>query len=190
MHAKWLHSCSTLCKPMDYSSPGSSVHGIIQAKVLKWVAIFSSRGLFPTQGANPWLLCLLHWQAGSLPLAPPGKPRSLIAGFELPQGQKQWESPKFKTALRTRASSIRCWIWNCMVWPDTSYRCSELSVHFDSPPDSTKSLHAPKVIHSVPCLFRPCHKRILLMYLNSEPEPICSSCRYFLPSAFLFLLFF
>ena len=103
MHTKWLHSYSTLCKPMDYRSPGSSVHGIFQAKILKWVAIFSARGIFPTQESNPWLLCVLHCQAGSLPLAPPGKPRSLIAGFELPQG----ESPKFKTALRTRASSIR-----------------------------------------------------------------------------------
>ena len=32
------------------------------------------RGIFLTQGSNPCLLCLLHWQAGSLPLAPPGKP--------------------------------------------------------------------------------------------------------------------
>ena len=32
------------------------------------------QGIFPTQGLNPYLLCLLHWQAGSLPLAPPGKP--------------------------------------------------------------------------------------------------------------------
>ena len=31
-------------------------------------------GDIPTQGSNPHLLCLLHWQAGSLPLAPPGKP--------------------------------------------------------------------------------------------------------------------
>ena len=31
------------------------------------------QGFFPTQGSNPHLLCLLHWQAGSLPLAPPGK---------------------------------------------------------------------------------------------------------------------
>ena len=30
--------------------------------------------IFLTQGSNPHLLCLLHWQAGSLPLAPPGKP--------------------------------------------------------------------------------------------------------------------
>ena len=32
------------------------------------------QGIFPNQGSNPRLLCLLHWQAGSLPLAPPGKP--------------------------------------------------------------------------------------------------------------------
>ena len=34
----------------------------------------SSKGIFPTQGSNQCLLPLLHWQAGSLPLAPPGKP--------------------------------------------------------------------------------------------------------------------
>ena len=80
--------------------------------------------------------------------------------------------------------------WFGAVSAIASYRCSEPTVHFSSSPDSTRSLHAPKVIHSVPYLFRPCHKRILLRYLNSEPEPICSSCRYFLPFAFLFLLFF
>ena len=32
------------------------------------------QGIFLTQGSNPCLLCLLHWQMGSLPLAPPGKP--------------------------------------------------------------------------------------------------------------------
>ena len=35
---------------------------------------FPLQGIFPTQGSNLRLLCLLHWQAGSLPLAPPGKP--------------------------------------------------------------------------------------------------------------------
>ena len=36
--------CLTLCNPMDYSPPGSSVHGILQARILEWVAISSSRG--------------------------------------------------------------------------------------------------------------------------------------------------
>ena len=42
--AKLLQSCLTLCDPMNYSPPGSSVHGIHQARDLKWVAMPSSRG--------------------------------------------------------------------------------------------------------------------------------------------------
>ena len=37
--AKSLQSCPTLCDPIDGTSPGSSVHGIFQARVLEWVAI-------------------------------------------------------------------------------------------------------------------------------------------------------
>ena len=37
-------SCLTLCNPMDYNPPGSSVHGILQARILGWVAIPFSRG--------------------------------------------------------------------------------------------------------------------------------------------------
>ena len=44
VHAKWLQSCLTLCKPMDCSLPGSSVHGILQARILEWVVMPSSRG--------------------------------------------------------------------------------------------------------------------------------------------------
>ena len=36
-------SCPTLCDPMDCSLPGSSVHGIFQARVLEWIAISFSR---------------------------------------------------------------------------------------------------------------------------------------------------
>ena len=39
-----VQSCPTLCNPMDYSLPGSSVHGILQAKILQWLAIPFSRG--------------------------------------------------------------------------------------------------------------------------------------------------
>ena len=38
------HSCPTLCDPVDCSLPGSSVHGILQARTLEWAAIPSSRG--------------------------------------------------------------------------------------------------------------------------------------------------
>ena len=44
VHPKSIQSCSTLCDPTDRSPPGSSVHGILQARVLEWVAILFSRG--------------------------------------------------------------------------------------------------------------------------------------------------
>ena len=44
VHTKSLQSCPTLCDPIDCSPPGSSVHGILQARILEWVAISFSRG--------------------------------------------------------------------------------------------------------------------------------------------------
>ena len=70
MCAKSLQSCPTLWDTIDCSPPGSSVHGILQATGCN--VLF--QGIFPTRVSNPGLLGLLHWQAGSLPLAPPGKP--------------------------------------------------------------------------------------------------------------------
>ena len=69
--AKNLWSCPTLCDPMDYSLPGSSVHGILQARVLEWVVTFFSRGS-SQPGIKLASLWLLHWKACSLPLVPPG----------------------------------------------------------------------------------------------------------------------
>ena len=41
-------SCLALCGPMDCSPPGSCVHGILHARILEWIAMPSSRGIFPT----------------------------------------------------------------------------------------------------------------------------------------------
>ena len=43
VYAKLLQSCLTLCDPMDCRPPGSSVHGILQARIMEWVAMPSSR---------------------------------------------------------------------------------------------------------------------------------------------------
>ena len=56
---------------MDCSSPGSSIHGILQARILERAAISSSRASSRTR-AQIHISCLLHWQVGSLPLVPPG----------------------------------------------------------------------------------------------------------------------
>ena len=63
--AKLLQLCLTLCDPMDHSWPDSSIHGILQARILEWVALSFSRGSFPTQRSNLSLLNFLHWQVGS-----------------------------------------------------------------------------------------------------------------------------
>ena len=69
---KLPQSWPTLCDPVDCSLPGSSFHGILQARILEWIALL--QGIFSTQKSNPHLLRLLHWQEGPLPMAPPGKP--------------------------------------------------------------------------------------------------------------------
>ena len=62
-------SCPTLCDPVDCSPPGSSVHGLLQARILEWSCHTLLQGIFKTQGSNPHLLHLLYWQASSLPVA-------------------------------------------------------------------------------------------------------------------------
>ena len=67
-------SCLILSNPVDYSLPGSSVHGILQARTLEWVAIPFSRHL-PNPGIwhrSPAL------QADSLSSEPQGKPQSIV----------------------------------------------------------------------------------------------------------------
>ena len=74
MRSVCILSCFRLCDPMDCSSPGSSVHGILQARILVWVVMPSSRdllnwGIKPASPASPAL------QVDSLPIEPIGKPQ-------------------------------------------------------------------------------------------------------------------
>ena len=75
--------CPTLCDPMDYSPPGCSVHRLLQARILEWVAISFSRGIFLTQGLN---LCLLSWQADSLLLSHQGSLENIDVGQKVRSG--------------------------------------------------------------------------------------------------------
>ena len=65
-----IQLCLTLCDPMDCNLPGSSVHGMLQERILEWVAILFSRGSsYPgTEPRSPTL------QTDSLLSKPPGKP--------------------------------------------------------------------------------------------------------------------
>ena len=74
VNAKSIQLCPTLCDPMDYSSPGSSVHGILQAKILEWVAMPSSRG---SSQPRDWThaSCGSYVAGRSFTAEPLGKPR-------------------------------------------------------------------------------------------------------------------
>ena len=71
MKVKVSQSCPTLCNPMDYAD-----HEILQARILEWVAVPSSRGS-SQPGIEPRSPAL---QAVSLPAEPPGKPRDTGVG--------------------------------------------------------------------------------------------------------------
>ena len=53
-----VQSCLTLCEPADYSPPSSSVHGILEARILEWVALPFFQEIFLTQESNPHLMSL------------------------------------------------------------------------------------------------------------------------------------
>ena len=79
MQTQSLHSCQTLCNPIDYSLPGSTVHGISQARILERVAISFSRG-------SSWPRDQIHVSCttgGFLPTELLGKPYSSSAIFQL-----------------------------------------------------------------------------------------------------------
>ena len=48
-------SCPALCDPMNCSPPGSSVHRVLQARILEWIAMSFSRGSSQPQGSSPWV---------------------------------------------------------------------------------------------------------------------------------------
>ena len=86
-------SLQTLCSPMDYSPSGSSVHGILQARILEWVALPSSRGsswlkIEPTSPSIPAL------QADSLPLSHGGSPNIHSTVCQLCVNDISWNQKK------------------------------------------------------------------------------------------------
>ena len=104
--AKLLQLCPTLCDPMDCSPPGSSVHGIFQARILESFAMPFSKGF--SQPTDRTCVCLPHWQVGSLQLAPPGKPsvqwesgsHSVVSDSLQPHGlYSPWNSPGQNTGV-------------------------------------------------------------------------------------------
>ena len=79
----FAQSYPSLCDPMDCSLPGFSVHGILQAGILEWVAMPSSKGSSWPEGWTPCVLCLLHCRQVLYHLHHP-----LLQGLKLDVNQK------------------------------------------------------------------------------------------------------
>ena len=102
---KVTQSCLTLCDPMDCGLPGSSVHGIHQARILEWVAVLFSGGSSQLRDRSQ----VLPLQADSLPAEPPGSPRilewgSFSRGSSQPRNQtcSSCTASRFFTSWATR----------------------------------------------------------------------------------------
>ena len=90
MCAKSLQSCSTLCNPMDHGLPGYPVHGIVQARILEWVAISSSRESSWSRDGT-WVSCI-----------------SCI-GRQVLYHCATWEAPVYTQIYVRECLSPRCW---------------------------------------------------------------------------------
>ena len=122
-----------LCNPMDCSPPGTSVLWASPGKNTGVGCHALLQGIFPTQGANPCLLCLLHWQVGSLPLAPPGfKHLSPLPSFNRlntsAAAAKSLQS--CPTLCHPNLRSCEMFLWGCITsrrfvfFSDASWSCT------------------------------------------------------------------
>ena len=86
MHVQSLQLCPALCDPMDCSPQGPSVHGILQARIMAWIAMLSSRGL--SQPRDRTSISSVSCIAGGFfTTEPPGKPQLYACLFTSAEGQ-------------------------------------------------------------------------------------------------------
>ena len=78
------------------------------------------QGICPIQGFKPGLLCLLHWQVDSLPLAPPGKP---LRSFQI---LRKWQPSTFAQVFTVCWSS--CWVFNVSYFVSVAEQNQMLSL--------------------------------------------------------------
>ena len=95
--AVFVKSCPTLCDPMDYRLPASSVHGIFQARILGWVAISLSTGTSRLRDQT----CVSCLAGGFFATDPPEKPMGLGEVKTRPQPQSPAVSAIFQPPLQS-----------------------------------------------------------------------------------------
>ena len=109
--------CLTFCDPEDYSLPGSSVHGIFQARILEWVAISFSRTWYPTLLYFSYLLYKVYWEMPNSCF----KTQEIILWFCL--------FTFFQTAFLSCDFFASLFIWKVLVLPKCCTNCWPLMWH-------------------------------------------------------------
>ena len=128
---KW--KITPLFNPMNCSPPGSSLQGILQARILEWAAMPSSRGSSWPRDLTHGLLGLLHWQVGSLPQHHLGSPFSHlgnIKGTVIKEYACQWRRHGFDPWIRKISFSMDREAWQAAAHGVTkSWTQLSMSVH-------------------------------------------------------------
>ena len=157
---KWKGSrqtCPTLCDPKDCSPPGSSIHGILQARILEWVPISFSRG---SSRPRDWTR-VSHTADRLFTIWATGKPYSLQTGRQrkLPQPHLQWE-----VEANILPGPVRF-----LSWPSTS----QSSVHLTS--SSFFFLKTALVVRGLLCFHTNCEFFCSSSVKNTNPRTWCIS---------------
>ena len=150
---------------MDFCLPGSSVHGVLQARILEWVAISFSRGIFLTEGSDPRLL---HWQVDSLALSHQGSqvlitPQIFTVALSCSFNQSDY------CCISVRANTQRNESWGgtfLLLYAETSPFMPDIFLSSTTELESYLDL-------------------LILIYFTSNPVNLC--CLYF---CFFFFFFF
>ena len=101
-------SCPTLCDPMDCSPPGSFVHGILQARMLEWVAMPFSRRLWRL-GRGPKMTGTRSLQRGRSPSLTPGPTLSRLKGCLRPRPHNKMATDLGRSLLFPVVFSLVCY---------------------------------------------------------------------------------
>ena len=129
---------------MDWGPPGSSVHGILLARILEWVAISFSRG-----SSRPRELGFPALQAGSLPSEPPGKPRQTFVTNINSECLRSWhshigprESWPFSDGIpQTSRGLAKCWLLGLRLPPAGRTDLEAACCAGSPPPRTLRSSH-------------------------------------------------
>ena len=120
-----VQSCLTLCDPMDCTRPGSSVHGISQARILEWVAILFSRGSSqPSDWTHvSWVSCigrqiLCHWDTGEAFLISLLITNTILVVQALSSSRGMWKKIIKKSWQRLLFSFTSCFLLCIIYWKD------------------------------------------------------------------------